>query len=177
MKDKKYSDSKEGREEFKKDLAKEFDVEGHPKLDKVFDLAWKNGHAHGFHEVRYFFEEYVELIQPEKKSPEQIKSDKKFARLYPLHTQLKENEEEHRIIQDFCRFLDSQDVLYKQKEFKDEYGDMQVTYWLFSDLDIAKLISKYYEVDYAEFQQEKENMFQSIREAQKAYENESRKEN
>jgi len=47
----------------KAQLAEEHGVVDHPKLDKVYDLAWQHGHSAGFHEVEMYFEEFVELIQ------------------------------------------------------------------------------------------------------------------
>jgi hypothetical protein len=49
--------------EFKLALFKEYGVEDHPKREKVFDMAWQNGHASGYGDVEYHFSEYVELIK------------------------------------------------------------------------------------------------------------------
>lgn len=49
--------------DFKHFLAVEHGVEGNPKLDKVFELAWDYGSSNGLEEVAIFFAEMVELIQ------------------------------------------------------------------------------------------------------------------
>lgn len=50
------------REGFKASLLKELGIEGHPKADMLFGIAWSNGHASGFHEVKANAEELVPLI-------------------------------------------------------------------------------------------------------------------
>ena len=34
----------------------------HPKLDKLFDIAWQLGHSSGHHEVWLYMKELVELL-------------------------------------------------------------------------------------------------------------------
>lgn len=48
---------------FKEDLLKEHGVVGHPKVEKVWALAWDYGHSHGFHSVAGFFAELADLIK------------------------------------------------------------------------------------------------------------------
>lgn len=49
--------------EHKQKLAKEFGLVDHPKLDKLYDVAWNFGHANGFQEVEFYFMELEELIR------------------------------------------------------------------------------------------------------------------
>jgi hypothetical protein len=49
-------------ENFKKDLLEEFGLSDHPKKDIIFDKAWSDGHAYGFHEVYNEMIDLVELI-------------------------------------------------------------------------------------------------------------------
>lgn len=53
---------REEREDFKASLLKELGIESHPKADMLFDIAWSNGHASGFHEVKSNAEELLPLI-------------------------------------------------------------------------------------------------------------------
>ena len=55
--------SRKLREEFKEDLAKEFEVENNPKFEKCFELAWSFGHSSGLNEVKIYFADLVELIK------------------------------------------------------------------------------------------------------------------
>ena len=47
-------------EQFRKDLAEEFDVVGHPKEHLLWERAWVEGHSIGFSEV---YNEYAELAE------------------------------------------------------------------------------------------------------------------
>ena len=49
-------------EQFKNDLALVNGLENHPKLDKLWNKAWEHGHSSGLHEVRYYFENLMELL-------------------------------------------------------------------------------------------------------------------
>jgi hypothetical protein len=48
---------------FASDLIEAAGVTGHPKAQRCFDLAWEYGHSGGLQDVRYYFEELVELIK------------------------------------------------------------------------------------------------------------------
>lgn len=48
---------------FKEDLFKEHGVEGHPKAEKCYAIAYDHGHSAGMSEVANYFEEFVELIK------------------------------------------------------------------------------------------------------------------
>ena len=48
--------------EFKNDLAIDNGIENHPKLDLLFSKAWEHGHSGGLSEVKYYFEDFIELI-------------------------------------------------------------------------------------------------------------------
>lgn len=49
-------------EEFKRDLFEEFGVTNHPKVHKMFNYAWEQGHAYGFSDVHSCFSDIVELV-------------------------------------------------------------------------------------------------------------------
>jgi hypothetical protein len=53
----------EKTKQFHDDLLKEFKVENNPKAEKCYSLAWEHGHAYGYHEVYYYFSEFVTLIK------------------------------------------------------------------------------------------------------------------
>jgi len=44
-------------------LAKEHCLVGHPKLDKLYQLAWDHGHPNGLQEVGFYFGEFAELLK------------------------------------------------------------------------------------------------------------------
>lgn len=43
-------------------LAKELGLEGHPKFDKLYTIAYQHGHSSGFNEVAMYAEEFSELL-------------------------------------------------------------------------------------------------------------------
>jgi hypothetical protein len=45
------------------ELAKEYGVEGHPKLGLLYQIAWDYGHSSGYEEVEIHFAQLVPLIQ------------------------------------------------------------------------------------------------------------------
>lgn len=47
---------------FKMDLAIVNGVENNPKLDLLWGKAWEHGHSSGLSDVKYYFEDLVELI-------------------------------------------------------------------------------------------------------------------
>lgn len=49
--------------EFKRDLEEEHGVTGHPKAERLFQIAWDHGHSAGFSEVLGWYSELAELIQ------------------------------------------------------------------------------------------------------------------
>jgi len=53
----------EARERFRKALAEEHGVVGHPKEPRLFEIAWSHGHANGLIEVVVYYEEFVELLR------------------------------------------------------------------------------------------------------------------
>jgi len=55
--------ARQKKEEHKKEMAKLYGVEGNPKLDQCYEIAWDLGHANGFSEVGFHFSELVELIK------------------------------------------------------------------------------------------------------------------
>ena len=50
-------------EEFRTDIFREFGVDGNPKKDKCFSIAWEHGHAYGYSDVYSYFSDIVELIK------------------------------------------------------------------------------------------------------------------
>lgn len=51
------------REQHKNDLAVEYGLVGHPKLDKVYELAWEEGHSSGWSEIGYWFGALSNLVR------------------------------------------------------------------------------------------------------------------
>lgn len=51
---------------FKRDALEALGVSDHPKVDKLWTLAWEHGHASGFHDVWSWLNELVVLIKDEK---------------------------------------------------------------------------------------------------------------
>ena len=49
--------------EFRKDLADEYGVTGHPKEPKLWNMAWEHGHSSGLEEVAMYYDELVELVK------------------------------------------------------------------------------------------------------------------
>lgn len=49
--------------QFQRDLEVEHGVQDNPKKDKLFDIAWSQGHSAGWQEVALHYEELVVLIQ------------------------------------------------------------------------------------------------------------------
>jgi len=48
---------------FKEFLAKKYAVENNPKLDKLYDYAWQEGHAESLEKVELIFSDLVDLIK------------------------------------------------------------------------------------------------------------------
>lgn len=44
-------------------LAEETGLTKHPKLEKVWELAWDHGHSYGLADVELYFREYAELVK------------------------------------------------------------------------------------------------------------------
>lgn len=44
-------------------LAAEHGLTDHPKLDRLYELAWSHGHASGFSEVEFYFSEFADLLK------------------------------------------------------------------------------------------------------------------
>jgi len=47
----------------KVNLERKYGVEGHPKADLIFQLAWEYGHSSGWSEVETYYIDLVEIIQ------------------------------------------------------------------------------------------------------------------
>jgi hypothetical protein len=50
-------------QQFRDDALKEVGLLNHPKADKIYSLAWENGHAGGFPEVFNHLLDYAELFK------------------------------------------------------------------------------------------------------------------
>jgi len=48
---------------FKADLLEENGLTSHPKADKLFDMAWEDGHSSGLEEVEAYFVEFMVLLK------------------------------------------------------------------------------------------------------------------
>ena len=55
--------SHEFQKDFKEALEIIFYVDGHPKADLLFQLAWEYGHSGGYSEVLNYYIDLVELIK------------------------------------------------------------------------------------------------------------------
>ncbi len=49
-------------EQFKQDALEEVGLKGHPKADKIYAYAWREGHAHGFSDVFSVLSDIAELF-------------------------------------------------------------------------------------------------------------------
>lgn len=49
--------------EFRADLEDEYETAGHPKADKLWELAWDYGHSSGLREVELHYAEFAELVK------------------------------------------------------------------------------------------------------------------
>jgi len=47
---------------FKEDLLLELGLRGHPKAEKLWQMAWDHGHADGLQDVLYWAEDFAQLI-------------------------------------------------------------------------------------------------------------------
>jgi len=47
---------------FKRDLFAEYGVQGNPKKELAFNMAWERGHSEGYEQVESYFSELVPLI-------------------------------------------------------------------------------------------------------------------
>lgn len=50
-------------EEFKQELYKCYGVEGNPKAEALWRLAWEYGHSAGYSEVLNYWQDMVDLIK------------------------------------------------------------------------------------------------------------------
>jgi hypothetical protein len=48
---------------FQVDLEADNDMVGHPKAELLFTKAWDMGHAAGYHEVKGYYEDLLELVK------------------------------------------------------------------------------------------------------------------
>jgi hypothetical protein len=49
--------------EFKEELLKRLGLEGHPRANKLYEMAWERGHSSGLSEVVYSAESLAELLE------------------------------------------------------------------------------------------------------------------
>ena len=45
-------------------LEQKHGLTGHPKADKLYQLAWDFGHSSGYHEIEYYYDDFAELLKP-----------------------------------------------------------------------------------------------------------------
>lgn len=50
-------------EEFRREALEALKMDTHPKADKLYRLAWEDGHAYGFSEVWTYLSKYSELLR------------------------------------------------------------------------------------------------------------------
>jgi hypothetical protein len=50
-------------EEFRKDLYVDLGIEGHPKADKLYSIAYEQGHNSGMYDVYLIAKDLVEIIK------------------------------------------------------------------------------------------------------------------
>ena len=55
-------ENKRLQDEFRNDLIEHYGMTGHPKADKIFNKAWDMGCSGGLQDVKYYFEDLVELF-------------------------------------------------------------------------------------------------------------------
>jgi hypothetical protein len=48
---------------FKQDVLEMNGLKGHPKAEKVYSMAWSQGHSAGYTEVAYWVEKLAELVK------------------------------------------------------------------------------------------------------------------
>ncbi len=49
--------------QFRKDIEEEYGTAGHPKAQRLFDIAWDLGHGSGLYEVDLHYNDLVDLIR------------------------------------------------------------------------------------------------------------------
>lgn len=57
------ADERVHKAEHRAKLEKTYGVVGHPKAERLYELAYEEGHAAGDHEIEYYYSVMVELIQ------------------------------------------------------------------------------------------------------------------
>lgn len=57
-----YAAQAQMRLQFKADVLQEHGLTGHPKADKVYDMAWQEGHADGYGNIERWVEDLAELV-------------------------------------------------------------------------------------------------------------------
>lgn len=53
----------EANDKFRHDLEKQYGVIGNTKANRVWELAWEEGHSFGYTEVLGYYDQFVELIK------------------------------------------------------------------------------------------------------------------
>lgn len=63
-----FTAAREAKDAFRLDLEREYigdaDVSA-KRRDKLFSLAWEEGHSYGYHSVEQYYDQFVELVLPE----------------------------------------------------------------------------------------------------------------
>lgn len=57
------AESRKMEKKFRREIEKEFGLEDHPKRDLLWQLAWDHGHAHGWAEIYYWYDDLAALLK------------------------------------------------------------------------------------------------------------------
>lgn len=57
-----HEDPRDANSRFRLNLYRVLDIESHPKRDKLFEIAWEEGHSEGLGQVLYYAEKFSELL-------------------------------------------------------------------------------------------------------------------
>lgn len=52
------------RSEHKSEMESRHGLVGHPKADRLYQLAWDMGHSAGYGEIETFYDEMADLLKP-----------------------------------------------------------------------------------------------------------------
>jgi hypothetical protein len=52
------------RQEHRALMEKIHGLTGHPKAEKLYEIAWDIGHSAGYHEVEIYYDDMAELLKP-----------------------------------------------------------------------------------------------------------------
>jgi len=67
-----YDEKNKLKNEFRADLIAEYNMDDHPKVNKIFDKAWELGQSKGHEEIEYYFQDFVELFKNDSEDDNSI---------------------------------------------------------------------------------------------------------